>query len=735
MPSSTSSLSTLSSLIDFEQQNAAEWDLEAPACRPQKPVFQEPGDPKASSDARLRPGLSAPPGGNINLRVRKTTFPQRPYVTGSRNAQALSSVRKAADKLPGERDNEAKAAWRKRAPPTGSYELPSEHDRIDSRVFRKQHGAMTRGSERSPYFILEQIGSQIGAYIEPPSNLSTRLLKIWGTEIQVQAAKLALHNWIQAQKQARLASGARWAKPNTEPSARKRTAIDNKMEQEAWGRTFRRNPRDTEDFTATGIFQYPSKEYDLRAILGPNLEAFDQIKVDCDCHVVLQEKMSALKLFSNNFAGLTEAIGRIKVAFCEMASRNNKPRRLYLIEPPTPETFRNEIELESQKGSPYWAKLDERLNIHGVIPIVAGPKPTPEDMVLWESDRRDLSFENHQSLKHAIMNVLADLRFYRGHCQMRVHFGLPVLTTYKKPAGERHTFEEFASMLKLSPARAEVVKCIGNSETAAALMSQCCQSTDMFVPGDAMTHALEDIKPVLSATFDFTGSNASGPFRLELEFKKVEDDDEYEVSAVRWLKHTVTGGHDPDIFGARKPRMALEAVTMNLDKKIGWQLEVTTATKMEASKVTPEMHDFVKLVYVEVPQPSTAKEAHPKVIFLHTSALGIKSFVQQSKFQYLLVDSDYIWEITKYEYSTQGLGGVLCTSSDAIWGASFYNSQWDTTLKGQVDLGVGKAGEWLPDLYTFFPRGRVSPMVSMTNNGFEEFVEKIEAMTKLLTNE
>ena|SRR5579862_6211956 len=98
-------------------------------------------------------------------------------------------------------------------------------------------------------------------------------------------------------------------------------------------------------------------------------------------------------------------------------------------------------------------------------------------------------------------------------------------------------------------------------------MSRCCQSTNLFVPGDAMTQALEDIKPTLSATFDFAGSKASGPIRLELEFKMAEDD-EYEVSAIRWLKYTTSGSQSTDIFGGVKPRKVLEAMTLNLDKSV-----------------------------------------------------------------------------------------------------------------------------------------------------------------------
>jgi hypothetical protein len=163
---------------------------------------------------------------------------------------------------------------------------------------------------------------------------------------------------------------------------------------------------------------------------------------------------------------------------------------------------------------------------------------------------------------------------------------------------------------------------------------------------------------------------------------------------------------------------------------------------MEASKITSEMRNFVKLVHIEVSQPSVGQriaDVHPKVRFLNTGTLGMRSFIQQSRFQYLLVDSDYVFEVVKYEYSTRGHGepatSGLCTSNDVIWGASFYNSQWDTILKGQIDLGVGRVGNWLPDLYTFFPKDRLSPISSTTSNGFEEFVEKVEVMTKLVTGE
>jgi hypothetical protein len=197
----------------------------------------------------------------------------------------------------------------------------------------------------------------------------------------------------------------------------------------------------------------------VHAILGRNLEAFDQIKVDCSCYIVFKEEMSAFEVLSDSVSGLEEAVCRIRVAFCEMASRNSKPKRLYLVEPPTLEALRREVKLEGQNDSPNWARLvDNGLKFSGVIPVSAGPKPAPEDIVMWEGDRQELSSANQQSLKHAILKVLADLRFYRGHIQMRVHFGIPVMLAYKRPVGVRHTFEEFTAALKLSQTRGEVVR-------------------------------------------------------------------------------------------------------------------------------------------------------------------------------------------------------------------------------------------------------------------------------------
>jgi len=169
--------------------------------------------------------------------------------------------------------------------------------------------------------------------------------------------------------------------------------------------------------------------------------------------------MSAFEVLSDSVSGVEEAMRRIRVAFCEMASRNSKPQRLYLVEPPAVEALRREVKLEGQNDSPNWARLvGDCLKFPGVIPVAAGPKPAPEDIVLWEGDRQELISANQQSLKHAVLKALADLRFYRGHIQMRVHFGIPVMLAYKKPIGVRHTFEEFTATLKLSQTRGEVVR-------------------------------------------------------------------------------------------------------------------------------------------------------------------------------------------------------------------------------------------------------------------------------------
>jgi hypothetical protein len=83
----------------------------------------------------------------------------------------------------------------------------------------------------------------------------------------------------------------------------------------------------------------------------------------------------------------------------------------------------------------------------------------------------------------------------------------------------------------------------------------------------------------------------------------------------------------------------------------------------------------------------------------------------------------------------QKSAAAISNVPDVGWGASFYNSQWDTILKGQVDVGVGNVGNWLPDLDTFFPRDRRSTTDSTTDIGFEEFMGKVEAMMKLLASD
>jgi hypothetical protein len=203
----------------------------------------------------------------------------------------------------------------------------------------------------------------------------------------------------------------------------------------------------------------PSNEYNVQAMLGRNLEAFDQIRVDCRCYIVFEEEWSAFKVLSNDVQSLRVAIRRIRVAFCEMASRNSKPRRLYSVEPPAPEALRTEVNLDDQHGPTQWVQpAGKHISIQGAVPIAAGPKPAPEDTALSNDSRLELGSANRQNLKHALLKVLADLRFYRGYIQMRVHFGMPVLLAYKKPIGMRHTFEEFLAVLKMSQTRGDMMR-------------------------------------------------------------------------------------------------------------------------------------------------------------------------------------------------------------------------------------------------------------------------------------
>ncbi len=112
------------------------------------------------------------------------------------------------------------------------------------------------------------------------------------------------------------------------------------------------------------------------------------------------------------------------------------------------------------------------------------------------------------------------------------------------------------------------------------------------------------------------------------------------------------------------------------------------------------------------------------------------AFQQKTALRYRLAhQSEWEFEIARYDnYGDPKNENVPVETN---WGASLYNTRWDSTLMANSALGIGEAARWNPELETFFPspsRPGTADLeeVNGADPGVTEFFKDVEVVTKFI---
>lgn len=138
--------------------------------------------------------------------------------------------------------------------------------------------------------------------------------------------------------------------------------------------------------------------------------------------------------------------------------------------------------------------------------------------------------------------------------------------------------------------------------------------------------------------------------------------------------------------------------------------------------------------------PGTKTELTGHRVF--TWEKGVLGFMQPSAFQQktalryrLAHDSEWEFEIARYDsYGDPKKENVPVETN---WGATLYNTHWDSVLTANSTLGIGEAAPWDPMLDTFFP-SRSTPGIADLQGvdglhpGVTEFFKNVEVVTKFI---
>ena len=110
------------------------------------------------------------------------------------------------------------------------------------------------------------------------------------------------------------------------------------------------------------------------------------------------------------------------------------------------------------------------------------------------------------------------------------------------------------------------------------------------------------------------------------------------------------------------------------------------------------------------------------------------AFQQKTALRYRLAyQSDWEFEIARYD--SYGNPKSESAPVETNWGATLYNTNWDSVLTDNSTLGIGEAAGWNPELGTFFPAGPGTTEmegVEGTDPGVMELFKVVEGVSKFI---
>ena len=340
------------------------------------------------------------------------------------------------------RDNFARASFRKRLAHTGKFTLPKDCPEIEP-------------NRKRMYDTFDEIGVRFGSFIRPPQYVKDRELLLWGDVRQVQNTKDELQRWLDNRLQNDLPHKSmakdKFAKELSsigEPYHR----LMNKMQKEAKTFEFQQVPAQGRAFPYAGTFLWETDEVRPEDILGPSLEALDPIRLQYQCHIVFDHKLSSFRIFSDKEDAIKRTMNRLVGTMREYVAKNVRPDRLILIEPPSLSAIRKDIKVVPVSFNNYAGEKSMQ-------PEFTGSTLDSEGRKEWRQKSNELTMTNNRRMELSLWKCITNLPHYRGLVQIRIQFGTFALKVYRQKEGTDSTpFEEFLDDLTMPGTKGVMIR-------------------------------------------------------------------------------------------------------------------------------------------------------------------------------------------------------------------------------------------------------------------------------------
>ncbi|KXT13608.1 hypothetical protein AC579_9771 [Pseudocercospora musae] len=695
-------------------------------------VFQPPSPlrPQQGKDNQAPRVSASQKPSHVRPRYGKENQPPRPDFrnTGQHSASKWRRAREPhggytktveskqqAPMMVAEVDNDAQALWRRHRPPLDNIRIPP-----------------ILAIEDDTRHVLQTLAKDLGTFIHCDAidkRAAHLTFDIWGEDADVTATKNALMFRIDELMSQKGRSAGSFAKVlSLTPVLRQR--YEDRWAREIKKSRFRQFPPQGMAFPAIGSFHWPSREYKPEEVLGPNAEAFDDIRMDTSCYIVFASELSVFQVMGNE-KQVKRALVRLRKSCFQLTARSINPARTYLVRWLNGVGIPTHVYLEPYPLPAVLASADAVDDTPSMSPRAEGHEESMHKIEL----NRHLSKMNTERVRVTLCNALRKIHFYQGHITIRVRLGTFLVSRYRMPKGAvdenpqdvLYELKEYEDMTKESQFFGRVTEEIGDATAEATVHDVFLQANDLLVPHGAMTNSLRDVKPVFAAIFVF--DDANGALQLHMSWHELEetkaDGPEYLLEQAKWTRL------DRD---TNRPTPLLDMSLTDLHTGSAWQFEIAASRSVEEYKVPQNLRDFAARVTIDPVQ--AAKQSAEKSFVRYNPFMRLRSFRQEVCFRYNILNSDYTLELKRFQdriFSTQQtlVEKPKVTVYEARWGINVFRTDWDTAFSKNERLPIGEVADWDDDFDVVFPSD-IGPDVEDDGDGFEQLLGKLDRIAALV---
>ena len=571
-------------------------------------------------------------------------------------------------------DNPAKAAFRKREPENGKFELHKDAYEIATlEVMCKA---------------FEEMGVRCRTFIRPPQHPKDRTILIWGDTRQVSKTISAVKEWLKHLEEAPSSiprGKENFAKEDATTSSRYKAA-QLRFEKDAATKVYQQVPDPNKIFEHTLVYLWPTDEINPHEVFGHSIEAFDPVRFRFKCHIIFDDGMGAFRVFSQDRESIVAVQNRIEEALNAIVAHSTRKSVVYLVDPPAADKIKAEVKLlQGPRES------EDKPNT--ITPQLWGRLLNAESRNKWAQKFTELQRANNSKIEQVFVKAISVLPSYRGEVRMRVVFGTFQLHFLRRPENkDTLLIEDFLNNIQMSRTKGNMSHNIGIPNNPTAIMTKIHNATSLLIPADHTTERLEDVVPIVSGRFVVVRIDKPS-VQLEVAIDTTAADGKfYEVSRTQWTRNDGKDVHVP-----------LNISMIQLQGGPSWELKVSVEHGLDSSKIDPRMKEFADTIRPKHRDMSGLyHRGQPLLTYGKSSPGGLKpsGFEQRISFRYRILGApQWVVEIARYDVF-ESQAEVPVQSS---WGTTMWNSDWDTQVTSNSSLEIGESASWVPGLRTFFP--------------------------------